>query len=199
MLKRFMSSAFIALFFYLGFSASAFASDLALPADTSWLDLARPILDAIKDGHGWIAAASALVALSAFALRYLSPRYAIFRTPIGALLVVFTGAYGGGVLTALAAAGVTALTPALALTALKIAIAAAGGYSILRPLLVDVIEPFLLARFPFLKPLLDLVTYIFDKPPASVIAKAEKAGADAVAVLQPKGVEGVTGKPTEIE
>lgn len=199
MVKRVFSSLYVAVFFFLGFEASAFAATTALPEDGSWLDLAKPILDAIKNGNGWIAAASFLVLASAFTLKVLAPRYAFFRTAIGALVIVFTGAYGAAVLTALAAAGTTALTGALALVALKIAIVAAGGYSVLRPLLVDVVEPFLLKRFPFLAPVLDLITYLFDKPPAAIVAKAEKAGADAAALKPSAGAAGVVGTSTEIE
>lgn len=200
MFKVLLSSVFVALCFYFGFQVSAFAATAAVPdPNGSWLDLAKPVLDAVLHGNGWIAAASFLVLASAFTLKVLAPKYAFFRSATGALVIVFSGAYGGAVLTALSAAGTTALTGALALAALKIAVVAAGGYSVLRPLLVDVVEPFLLARFPWMSPFLDLLTYFFDKPAVAVIAKAEKAGNDAVAAKISLGVASVTGTATEIQ
>lgn len=183
--------------FMIGFVGSAFAAGVVSPdPDGSLLAFAGPILDSIKNGQGWIAAALALILASAAARRYLAPKFAFFGTAIGALLIVFTGSYGAAVLTGLAAAGTTSLTMSLAYAALKVAIVAAGGFAVLRPLLVDVIEPFVIARFPWISPLFDLVTWAFDKP--SPVLTATAAGAAAV-IAKPATGTATIGTPTEIK
>lgn len=187
----------LAIFFLFGFVPTAFAAG-AITDDGSLLDLAKPILDAVLNGHGWIAAAAALVFAATMARRYLAPQWPFLNGGFGAALIVLAGSFGGAVLVGLAAAGTSTLTFALAAAALKVAFVAAGGYSILKPLIVGLVEPWLIARFPFLKGVLDLITWaLFDKPDATAIAVAK--GIDATVAHPATGVAGITGNPTEIE
>lgn len=196
-LDRFAVHASVALFAMLGFTTTAFAATAVTDPDSSLLDLAKPVLDAVLAGHGWLAAAGALILAAAGARRYLAPKVPFFATAAGAVVLVFVGAYGGAVITGLAAAGTSTLTATLAYAALKVALAASGGYAALRPIIVDLVEPFVVSRFPFLKPLFDLLSWAFDS--SDVVKQAEHAGDDAVVKTPGTGASGVVGTPTEIE
>jgi hypothetical protein len=188
----------VAVCFLIGFVGTAMAATVAVPdPDGNLLDFAAPILDAIKNGNGWIAAALTLIVASAAARRYLAPKLPFLKTAFGAVVLVFTASYGAAVLTGLAAAGTSTLNASLAYAAFKVALAAAGGFSVLRPLLVDLVEPFVVGKLPWLKPVFDLLTWAFDKPDA--IADATKAGDDAVKQKPSGGAAGVVGTSTEIE
>lgn len=170
---------------YLAFMGAALAGNAVTPEDGSILDYAKPVFDAIMHGQGWLAAALALVLLVTATKRYSSkipvigPKVSAFvNGQYGQPLSVLLLSFGGAVATALAAGGAV-MTAALAWTAFKIAIGAAGGYSLLKALLAPLVAK-LGAKAPaWMKPLFDLVLWVFSKPTA--IEKAEKAGDEAVA------------------
>lgn len=187
-----------------GFAAAAFASTSVLTAaapattpDPGLLDLARPVYEAVMSGQWYLAAALALVLAVALVRRYAGPKVPFLHSDAGGALLALVGSYGGAVATALAAGGAV-MSPHLAWVALTVAIAAAGGYSLIKKLLV---APFLVpwaAKAPaWLKPLLAVVLWIFDRPDPA--AQATAAGNAAVAAHPSAGVGGIVGKATEVK
>lgn len=186
-----------AFLFLVGFVASSSAAAYTpLPDDAPILEFLKPVLEAVRQGHGWIAFLAGLIALSTVARRYLAPRIGFFRTKLGAYAIVFTNAYGVAALAALGAAGTHALTLSLAWSvALSVAIAT-SAYELIRPILQALAERDLGVFSYVVKALL----YFFDSNPADAAVKeAEAAGEAAVQASPSQGIDGVTGKPTEIE
>jgi len=135
-------------------------------------ELAKPVLDAIMGGQYALAAALGLVLAVALLRRYGVAKYPWLGTSAAGSLLVLLGGFGAALGTSLAAGG--ALSAALAYSALKVSLFAAGGFSILKPVIAA-----LQGRAPsWLKPVLGLVGWVFDKP--NKILAAEEAGKAAV-------------------
>lgn len=178
----------------LAFTATAGAAGAVAPEDGSWLDLARPVLDAVLGGHWFLAAALALVLTVGLASKYGAKRFPVLATGPGKALLVLVGAFGG----ALATAATAATAPSLALmwTAAKVAFFAAGGYSLVSSL----VGPLVTKAPAWLRPFLDMVLWFFNrKPTAAAVAKAEAAGNAAVAAKPSTGVAGFVGEPKDIQ
>lgn len=192
------------LAFLLLFAGVSRAAAGATGEEGSLLDLARPVWDAIMHGQYWLAASLALVVAVTLFKRYghlLSPKLAAFsHSDAGGALMTLLMAFGGALATGLAAVGVSAtLSMAMAWTALKIALTAAGGYTLIRKLIVEpVLKPLAAKAPPWLQRILELVFFLFDKP--QPIKDAEAAGDAAVAANPAGGLTGTIGKPpTEIQ
>lgn len=185
-----------AFLFLVGFMASSSASAYTpLPEDAPILEFLKPVLEAVRQGHGWIAFLAGLIALSTIARRYLAPRVAFFRTPIGAYTIVFGNAFGVAALAALGAAGTHALTLSLAWSVFLSVAIATSAYDLIRPILLKLAERDL-GVFSYV---VQALLYFFDSKPAEAIKEAEAAGDEAVKASPGQGVDGVVGKPTEIE
>lgn len=177
------------------FAGVALAAGAAEPPDGTLVDLARPIVDYVLSGHYLAASAAALVVLVAGLRRYGAKRLPFLGSAIGGAVLTLFGAFGATV--AVAAAGSTWITMGQAWLALKIALTAAGGYSLLKVL----IEP-LVAKAPaWAQPILRLVTWIFDDhaAAAAVVADAEAAGAAAVVAKPAPGIKSSIGEATELK
>lgn len=171
--------------------AFAAGETTAQAAETPMVDMLRPILDAARGGQGMLAACLTLVLAVALAKRYGAARFPVLHTDIGGAALTLLGSFGGALATTLMAGAAPSL--GLAASALGVAFAAAGGYSMAKRLLVPTLRA-LQAKLPAsMRPLLGLVLWVFDKP--SPVAKAEAAGAAAVAAHPAPGIEGVAGKP----
>lgn len=182
--------------FMLAFAATAWAAGTVTGDEGSLLDLARPVYDAFTSGQYLYAGMMALVLAIALTKKYLGPKVPFLHTDVGGSLMTLVGAFAGALATSLAG-GVT-VTFAMVKTASLIAVGAAGGYSLIKRLLVDPILRPLAAKAPaWSQPIFQLIFFIFDRP--SPIATAEAAGDAAVKETPPTGTEGVAGKPTEIE
>lgn len=180
----------------LTFTATAFASGAVVPEDGSLFDLAKPILEAVRSGQYAFAASAALVFAVALARKYGAKRYPWLVSDAGGATLTLVGAFGGAVSTALAA-GAT-LSAGLAWTATGVAVAAAGGYSLIKKLLVDpmVASAWYKERAPsWLKSVMGVVLWVFVKP--DVAAKATEAGDQAVTDKPSTGTDGVVGKPLD--
>lgn len=182
---------------YFSFIGVALASDAVVPTDGSLLDLAKPVYEAILGGQWWLAAMFGLILMTTAAKKYAPGKIKnLINSEYGQPLTVLTLSFGGAAATALLAAGPGALmTGALAWAALKIAVGAAGGYELLKQLVV----PFLVkiqAKAPaWSQPIFGLILWAFSKPSAT--ESAEKAGDDAVAANPPKGENGTVGEPKQ--
>lgn len=123
---------FATFFSFVGVSLAAGA---AAPDDGTLRDLG-PILDAVKSGNGWLAAALAVVFATAFARRKLPDRMGgtFVRGDLGGMLCAFIIATAGAVGTAAAAQGFAGMNGKLAFTAFHVGVAAVGGFVVLHKL-----------------------------------------------------------------
>jgi hypothetical protein len=182
----------------LAFTATAFAAGTATGDEQSLLDLAKPVIDAVITGNPGLAAALALVFVAAAARRYGGKRIAFLNTDAGGALIVLVGAFGGAAATALTGGATWSL--ALAWMAFKMAAATAGGYSLIKRLLVDpFLRPYVIAKMPqWLRVPVELgLAWLFSKP--DPIAEAVAAGKRAVAENPSKGLEGSVGEIEELK
>lgn len=124
------------MFVLAAFAGTALAATAAHPDDGSLLELAAPILEAVKNGHGWLAAACSVMFLTALARRKLPDRFGgkFARGDVGGMVTAFVFAYAGAVATAATAEGFAGMTSTLALAGLKVALAAIGGFVALHKL-----------------------------------------------------------------
>lgn len=170
------------------FTATAAAASAAAPSDGTWLDALRPVFDAIVGGHYLAAAALALVAATAMLSRYGSKRLPFLGTGAGKAMLVLVGSFGGAVGSA--ALGGATLSLGLLWTAVKVAVAAAGGYSLLKELLGIIPWP------SWMRPIVDFVRAMFNRPdPGPQVAAAGDA---AVAAKPSKGIAGVIKPPRNV-
>jgi hypothetical protein len=192
-----VTSVFILVFMF-AFTAAAFAAGAATPDDGSLLELLRPVYDAFASGRYLYAGMLSLVLVVAVLKRYAPEKYGIrafVHGDAGGALLTLLAAFGGAMATSLAAgAGASWM---MVKTATMIAIGAAGGYSLIKKLIVEPILKPLAAKAPaWAQPIFSLVFWIFDKP--TPVEKAEADGQAAVDAHPPTGVDGAAGKPTEI-
>ena len=177
--------AFIGL---VAFGATAFAAGVMTPdASESITDLARPVYDAIVAGHYIASIALALVLTVALMRRYARGRFSVFlHSDIGGalatLLVAFFGAIAAG---AVAGEGWGGLSVGLLIGSSKLAAMAAGGYTLIKKLIVDPIQASnWYSNIPaWLRSILQVAFWVFDKQSSgeAAIAEAETVGAAAVA------------------
>jgi hypothetical protein len=191
MKQRIVSIAALVAVSLVAFTATAFAAGVAAPSDGSWLDLARPVVDAVMSGNYLAASALALVLVVAAARKYGASRWAFLGTDAGGSLLVLLGAFGGAV--ASAALGGASWSLDLLWTALKVAAGAAGGYSLIKRLLLPLVEklpPWLSwVAYP-----LQLVLWVFESRGKAATAAGERA----LRAKPSTGIEGVTGKPRDL-
>lgn len=160
------------------------------------LDMLKPVYTAFASGRPAYAAAMVLVVLVAAARKYGASRIPFLHSDLGGSLLALLGSFGGALVTALAIPGAT-VTTGLMWTACTVAVAAAGGYSLIKRLLVDPVLRPLAAKAPAaLQPVFQLVFWIFDGPDQA----AAKAAGDAAVKAKPgAGLNSVTGKPTNVK
>lgn len=171
------------------FAAPTLAAGAAVDApDVSVWDLLRPVYDAFAHGQYVLAGALALVAAVALARKYLAGKVPFLATAIGGAILTVLGAFGGALAAKLA--GGVAVTWEIVKQVLGIAVTAGGVFSLVKPF-----AEALAARVSWLKPIVD---FVFN-PGAGAIAEAEKQGDAAVVAKPPSGVDGVVGKPTDVE
>lgn len=149
----------------------------------------QPILDAITGGQWWLAASLALV-LTVGLLKRAAPAGALrdwVNSDVGGSVLVLLASFGGAMATALGAGA--AVSWVLAWTALKVAVGAAGGYSLIRNLVITPLtESKWYASAPgWLKSVVGMLTWVFLKP--TPIEAATTAGNDAVVAKPPTGFQ----------
>jgi len=178
------------------------ATAVAAPAvtGTDLLDLAGPVLDAFTGGKWALGASLALVALVALARKHAGdvpgPAGRFLAGDAGGAALVLLGAFGAALAVTLGTGA--ALGGGVAYAALKVAVVTAGGFSLVKKLVVDPLLRPLAAKAPaWMQPVFALVFWFFDRPTPT--AKADAAGAAAVAAKPGKGVAGVTGSVRDVE
>lgn len=181
------------------FLGTAFAAGAVTPDDGSLLDLAKPVLEAVKGGQYWLAASLTLVFACAVARRYGMKRFPFLGSDAGGAALVLLGSFGGATATSLAAGALPSL--AMAWTALQIGIMAAGGFSLVKKLIADPImgSKWYADKCPaWLKPLISIAMWAFTKPAADVAKKAEAAGDAAVKANPAPGTKSTLGDPSDV-
>lgn len=185
------------------FGATSFAAGTAAgTADSSsLLDLLKPVFDAFNGGHYAFAAALLVIALVALVKRYFGDKIAFLHSDAGGSLLALVMAGATASATALAAPGAH-FTLALLKSSLLVGVGAAGGYSMLKALLVDPILVPYLSKRSWGAPVLLVINFIFSHGAAAAQAQATAtaAGEAAVTAKPATGVAGATGaKPTELK
>lgn len=198
-----LSLGFIGL---LAFSATAFAANAVASPDTSILDLARPVFNAFSGGHYAYAAALGIILLVAVlkkaSARYLGDKVVkALHSDAGGSALALAGAAATAMSAGLAAPGAT-VTFSLLKSALLVGVGAAGGYAVLKNLVIEPILKPLASKAPaWAQPIFTLVFWIFDKPDSVLAteANAAAAGEAAVKANPSPGVAEVLGQPTEVK
>jgi hypothetical protein len=167
---------------------------------TDLLSLAKPVLAAVMSGQWAAGACLALVLLVAAARKHGAKRWPALATDAGGTALTLAGSFGGALATALLAG--SAPTLALVWTALGIAVAASGGYTMIKRLALPLLGA-IVARLPAwasapAKAVLEVVASLLGAGPAA-IKKAETAGKEAVDAKPATGAAGVMGATREID
>lgn len=185
--------AFTILFLLFGFTGTALAADAVAASDPSLSETAKAIFDAVMHSQWWAAAAYGVI-LAMIGVRKIMPaswKEGVKGDVIGTA-VVFVMAFAGAIATWAVAHGAT-MTAAVVLTALKVGLAAIGGYTIVHKV-VGWLAGW--GKLPvWMVPLLKMLAMVVG---SNAVKKAEAAGAAAVAAEPPKGMTG-DDKIVEVE
>lgn len=181
------------------FGATGFAADVATPAgdNTSLLDLLKPVVEAFSGGHYAYAAALGTIVIVALIKRYAGDKYKWFHSDAGGTALALLGAMGAAMAASLGAPGAS-VTLGMLKSALLVGVGAAGGFAVIKALIIEPLIKPLEAKAPaWSRPIFDLILWIFDKPDA--VKQAEAAGAAATAAAPAQGTAAVAGTPTEVK
>lgn len=180
------------LAFLFAFTGTAVAAD-AVATGPSMTEASKAIFDAVMHGQWWAAAALGVVLACAAARKYLPAKWTDgTRGDIVGTAMAFVMAFAGAIATVMVAPG-AAMTAGVALTALKIGVAAIGGYNIIHKVLGWLAAWGKLPAWTL--PILKLAATLVG---SKAIAKAEKLGDKAVAKSPPTGMSG-GDKVVEVE
>lgn len=190
-----VSATFIAFFAFLG---TAFAANVATGDEESLLDLAKPILEAVKGGDYFLAAACALILGAAALRKYGAKRWPFFATKPGGALLMLLASFSGALATSATAGEVP--SAGLAWAAFKVSIAAAGGYSLISVLVIDPLRPWMETKAPaWLRTAFNALAWVFTAPTNPALEEATKAGDEAVKANPAPGTKPTLGEPTDVE
>lgn len=198
MRDRIFTAALAVIALLVSFTATTFAAGAAgaaAPAEGSVLDLAKPVMDAVMNGQGWIAAALALVFATSLARRCAPGKAGeLARGDLGGVVTAFLMSFGGAAATALAATGGAPSLDVFKVAA-GVAMAASGGYTVLKKFAVPLLKA-IQAKVPaWASPIVGMLIWVCERP--DVIGKARAAGDAAVKAKPAPGVAGVTGAPKD--
>jgi hypothetical protein len=193
MKDRILTAVVVAGVALVAFMSTSWAAGAAAPEDGSVVDLAKPVLDAVMNGQGWMAAAGALMLAVALARRYAPGKAGeLVRSDAGGVAASFLMSFAGAAATALAATGGAPSLDVLK-TAFGVAAGASGGYVALKKLAVPALR-LLQSKVPaWARPLVGMLIWVCERP--SAIGRAKAAGDAAVKANPAPGLDGVVGKP----
>lgn len=150
----------------------------------------RLLYAAAKSGHYAYATALALVLVVALVRRYAAPRVAWLASDAGGAALALFGSFGAALAAALASGD--GLSWRLVWAAIGVAVTAAGGYSLVKRLIVTPILVPLSKRAPaWMQPLIALALFAFESK-ADAAARKQAAGDAAVAAKPAAGVDAAT-------
>lgn len=177
--------ALLTLIFLGAFTGTALAAQAAAPDGGSLLDLTRPLFDAVVHGQWWAAAAAAVVMSCALARKYMPASWTSgIKGDIVGTATAFVMAFAAAIGTWAIAPGAV-MTFAVITTALKVGVAAIGGYNILHKLATWAVASGKLPAWA-----LPIVSLLASMIGSNAVAKAQAAGDKAVAADPPKGMAG---------
>lgn len=182
-----------------GFVVSANATSTVSPDDGSLLDLARPIFDEIMKGHYIAAAALGLIFSVALIKRYAPGKFGAFvHSDAGGSLTTLLMSFGGALATA--TMGGAAWTWGMLPAAGKVAFFAAGGYVLLKKLIVEpLLKPLSMKTPAWMMPMWGLLFFVFDKKVSEADALAgAKAAGDTAVLANPATGTGVLPEAKDI-
>lgn len=171
------------LVFLFCFTASAIASAGVVPTDDSTIqEMLRAVVDAFQSGHKLYAGMIAL-SVTVLLVKKLAPKWKALdqkvHTDVGGATLTLVGSFAAAMATNMAAGNYEPSWP-MARAAIYIAIGAAGGYTLIKKLIVEPILRPLSKKAPaWARPIFAMVFYIFDKK--TPVEEAEAAGEKAVA------------------
>lgn len=198
-LERLAALVALTLIALMAFTTVGFAAVAVTPGDdtATILDLLKPVADAFAGGHYAFAAALGVIALVALVKKYAGTAVPWLHTDMGGSALALLTASSSALGVSLAAPG-AAVTLAMLKSALLVGVGAAGGYAVIKNLLIDPLIKPLMAKAPaWMQPLFQVVMWVFDKP--DPVADATKAGDAAVTAAPAGGVAAVTGTPTDVK
>lgn len=179
----------------------AFAAETVDPSADGSFDVAKSIFNAFSGGHYAYAGALGLILGVALVKRYLGPKIPWLHSDVGGTSLTLAGSFATAMAAGLAAP-TAIITWGLVKTSLLVGVGAAGGYSVIKKLVIEPLIKPLQSKLPaWAQPIFGAVLWIFDKPEAAAVveAKADAAGAAAVTANPGQGVSAELGKPTEIK
>lgn len=180
-------------------SGIALAANAVDPSDGS-LDVAKSVYNALTGGHYAYAGALLVILVVALVKRYLGPKITWLHSDAGGATLALAGATATATAAGLAGGG--PMTFALVKTSLLVGVGAAGGYAMIKSLIIEPLLKPLQSKLPaWAQPVFSMVLWIFDKPEYAKQAEANAvaAGAAAVAANPAQGSAAVTGAPTEVK
>jgi hypothetical protein len=180
------------------FAGFSFAAAETLPQDGSWLDLAKPVLDAVVNGQYWIAVAAGIVFAVAMARRYVpatSVPGKLLASELGAMVCAALVSFFGAIATSLTALGLKMPTLAVFKSAGLVAFTAVGGWMILHKVASVVVatKTYHDKAPAWLKAVVSFVLAMIGSS-AATKAEAKVAGDKAVEAKSAQGAEAIVGK-----
>ena len=195
-MRKLLVSASVILLGFFAFAATASAAGAVVPEDGSLLDLAKPVYEAVMGGQWYLGAALTLVLLVAAFRKYAPGKTGEWaRGDIGTPILLLVGSFGGAMATGIIGVGTNSISVAMAWTAFKIALSAAGGYTLAKKLLAPIVLKIGSKAPAWMQPAFTLVFWFFESNPA--ITKAEVAGTVAVGAKPAPGAA-VPGEISDI-
>lgn len=141
--------------------AGGLAADAADPGSDAALGALRTIYDAFSGGHYAYCAALLVVLLVAVAKRYAGDQIAWLRTDAGGAALALAGSSAAALAASLAGGG--PVTAQLLESAALVGVGAAGGFSVMKKLLVEPLVAPVVAKLPAqLQKMARVVLWIFD-------------------------------------
>lgn len=197
-MKRTITALSLAALAFLAFGATAIAAPGGYADDGSLLDMFKPVVEAVKNGHFALGGSLLVIFLMAVAKRYLPEKWGgkWVRSDAGGVAFAFGFAFFGSLGTALAAPG-AAVNGAMAMAALKFGLGAIGGFVAIHKLATWAVGT---AWFKAHAPawLVSGLSFVLALIGSSAIKKAEAAGQKAVDQNPPQGPAAATGDVGQI-
>jgi hypothetical protein len=190
---RYLFTLFLVFIGLAGFAGSTAFAQNAAATDPSFNEVTKSIFDAVMHGQWWAAAAYGVILAMIGARKFMPESWKEgAKGDIIGTAMVFVIAVAGAVGTAALAPGAT-MTAAVFLTALKIGVAAIGGFTVVHKVVGWLAEWKLLPAWAV--PLLKLIALTVG---SKAVAKAQAAGDKAVKEAPPTGMAG-DDKIVEVE
>lgn len=165
-MKNFLLILSMAALFFLSaaaaFSATAFAAGAVSDPSSSLPDLLQALVNAFSSGHDALGGALLTIGLAAIAKRYLGDSFPFLHTNAGGTLLALVTASATAAAASLGAPGAQ-MTLDLLRSSLMVGIAAAGGFAVLKNVVVEpLLAPYLKKASPFVQSIGNWVMWIFD-------------------------------------